>query len=618
MASCSNASGNLPFQHEPLNQSIVPETSMVCIRLIQVLPELSEKDGFIQCIVRHAILPPSKMSYNGKNINAEGTPEEDNTAMDEADYEPEPILLGKNGAPNEPLPSYSCLSYTWGDPNALFTILMNGRPCQVRKNLWDFLGMARTQLDDKTFWIDALCIDQENTAERNVQVQYMGNIFYRATCVIAWLGFDYEISQALLRLNYAAKDETFDPYALYEDPGRRGLSRSIDSDTFAHEYLNPSSSSRSLHEIDDNSVFNESSLSTWDTHDRKHPLNDLSGKVEKVLECITEHEYWTRAWVTQEILLANRAVIVSGFTAHSLMSLARKWRNNVLHHSDKPFENLVDIVLQKKSSRTKTNALSSSGLVNLLHRFRNKDCAIRRDRVYSLLALCQEGKNLIVDYNVSDQEVMRQVLGLRPEAMCFCSAAIVSHALGPWLSSEISDDDKPLVETYMLARTLQSAVCQSCSNWVPFSWTRKKGLVFCLGTNCADLQGHLFLEYTGHLSRSIPTDSNTNSNNSESNDTSTSLPSISPDPCIHVLAQHRETNKSTLLTSPSTFPSAITFTPTPWSNIHLARFTFRGLVMILHRDLATSDLGLSACKNMWPVEGDEASGNSGTGLRFCE
>ena len=37
-------------------------------------------------------------------------------------------------------------------------------------------------------WIDALCINQDDAAERASQVQLMGRVFQDASCVFAWLG----------------------------------------------------------------------------------------------------------------------------------------------------------------------------------------------------------------------------------------------------------------------------------------------------------------------------------------------------------------------------------------------------------------------------------------------
>ncbi|KAH7078935.1 heterokaryon incompatibility protein-domain-containing protein [Paraphoma chrysanthemicola] len=108
--------------------------------------------------------------------------------------------------------TYTCLSYVWGADTTenLRTILVNGREFFVRPNLWDFLDIASrrsardrnigTKKDDRTgfdlasasqcLWIDALCIDQDNTRERNHQVQQMGTIYATAERVIAWFGKD--------------------------------------------------------------------------------------------------------------------------------------------------------------------------------------------------------------------------------------------------------------------------------------------------------------------------------------------------------------------------------------------------------------------------------------------
>jgi len=38
------------------------------------------------------------------------------------------------------------------------------------------------------FWIDALCIDQENVDEKSMQAHRMGTIYGSAVTVVAWLG----------------------------------------------------------------------------------------------------------------------------------------------------------------------------------------------------------------------------------------------------------------------------------------------------------------------------------------------------------------------------------------------------------------------------------------------
>ncbi|KAF2828669.1 hypothetical protein CC86DRAFT_259497, partial [Ophiobolus disseminans] len=67
-------------------------------------------------------------------------------------------------------------------------IEIDGQLHSIRDNLLSFLQVARRKLGFVWFWIDALCIDQINVAQRTRQVQQMGLIFSSATEVIAWLG----------------------------------------------------------------------------------------------------------------------------------------------------------------------------------------------------------------------------------------------------------------------------------------------------------------------------------------------------------------------------------------------------------------------------------------------
>lgn len=94
---------------------------------------------------------------------------------------------------------YSCLSYVWGDASSGKWILLDGQKFWIRRNLFDFLAYARRKpkLRAKWLWIDALSIDQTTVAERNHQVQQMGQIYSGAREVIAWLGSDDTIASFL-------------------------------------------------------------------------------------------------------------------------------------------------------------------------------------------------------------------------------------------------------------------------------------------------------------------------------------------------------------------------------------------------------------------------------------
>ena len=186
------------FHHHPLDHSTQS------IRLVEILPKHLSSSSLVQCVMRPAM------------INAK----------------------------------YVCLSYRWGAPSPCQQVLINNKPFKVRQNLFDFLSMTyENQSSSQFYWIDALCIDQSNMAERNYQVVQMGEIYARAVCVHIWLGSN----QALL------------PFL------------------------------RILQKVEEEWTFRE-----WGIVRSQH--NALES-------FICRNEYWNRAWIVQEIFLA-RAVVV--------------------------------------------------------------------------------------------------------------------------------------------------------------------------------------------------------------------------------------------------------------------------------------------------------------------
>ncbi|KAL6365637.1 hypothetical protein LRP88_01638 [Fusarium phalaenopsidis] len=89
-------------------------------------------------------------------------------------------------------------SYVWGDPTDTKPIKVNGMSTAVTRNLADFLKQTRALLLDiltkgswdkpAIFWADAICINQQDTEERNHQVQLLRSIYSSAPLALAWLG----------------------------------------------------------------------------------------------------------------------------------------------------------------------------------------------------------------------------------------------------------------------------------------------------------------------------------------------------------------------------------------------------------------------------------------------
>jgi hypothetical protein len=86
---------------------------------------------------------------------------------------------------------YNTLSYTWGDPTNTRIIYVNDQEFAVTINLEAALRVLRNKYASEPrlhLWVDAICINQNDTDERNLQVKRMGEIYSQAFRVDVWLG----------------------------------------------------------------------------------------------------------------------------------------------------------------------------------------------------------------------------------------------------------------------------------------------------------------------------------------------------------------------------------------------------------------------------------------------
>lgn len=101
-----------------------------------------------------------------------------------AEKDDDPLSCDMVHLPFGERPKFQALSYRWGAENNPETIMINGARFEVGKNLWDGLHYLRSQGDKTLYWIDALCINQEDVMERNRQLRMMGHIYVRANTVV--------------------------------------------------------------------------------------------------------------------------------------------------------------------------------------------------------------------------------------------------------------------------------------------------------------------------------------------------------------------------------------------------------------------------------------------------
>jgi len=188
------------------------------------------------------------------------------------------IILRTERLTETHIPHYEALSYAWGSRDGLQKIFVGPTTCAkqtlaVTRNLAEALRYLRLKDEHRVMWIDAICVNQKDLAERSKQVKRMANVYGLAFRVVIWLGEGNDRSNMALRT--------------LED-----LSSKVKIDFHAGT-LEPTSL--------------EASEQHWADCNIELPLN-----LEQTLalEALLTRPWFERLWVWQEARLANENSIV--------------------------------------------------------------------------------------------------------------------------------------------------------------------------------------------------------------------------------------------------------------------------------------------------------------------
>jgi Heterokaryon incompatibility protein (HET) len=85
---------------------------------------------------------------------------------------------------------YEAISYEWGEPDRTHCIIVDGCVLGIAESLFYALRDIRHESSDKdrVVWADAISINQDDLAERESQVAFMGSIYSHASRVITYTG----------------------------------------------------------------------------------------------------------------------------------------------------------------------------------------------------------------------------------------------------------------------------------------------------------------------------------------------------------------------------------------------------------------------------------------------
>ena len=98
----------------------------------------------------------------------------------------DPIVCGLHRVKMSSKFRYVALSYCWCEPIFDKSISLNGVKSCVWSNLFDALKRLRKHF--YWVWVDQVCINQQDLAEKSAQVSVMHSIYSRADKVISYLG----------------------------------------------------------------------------------------------------------------------------------------------------------------------------------------------------------------------------------------------------------------------------------------------------------------------------------------------------------------------------------------------------------------------------------------------
>ena len=114
-------------------------------------------------------------------------------------------------------PSYEALSYVWGDASVTQPILLHGKPFEVTRALWIAVQYLRLENWPRIIWVDAICINQEDIAEREQHVCRMAEVYKNALRGLLWMDIPSRAIQhilPLLRRDYPEDENSAVDFAL--------------------------------------------------------------------------------------------------------------------------------------------------------------------------------------------------------------------------------------------------------------------------------------------------------------------------------------------------------------------------------------------------------------------
>ncbi|OAA58001.1 heterokaryon incompatibility protein [Niveomyces insectorum RCEF 264] len=280
------------------------------------------------------------------------------------------------------LPAFEALSYVWGNTAEAHWIACERgtKALRVTRNLLVALQHLRPTANERpadaaqspppppllpvssprALWVDAVCINQGNLAERSQQVQLMHRVYSGAWRVVVWLGpahSDSDRALQMVRRLHAADEATKSEPQLQPQPKPRQT---------APRHISPAE----LLELG---------------------LPPETGVDWTALDALFWRPWFVRMWVVQELAVARDAVVVCGRTSlpFACMQAAALFASRHLLGSVTPVT--YDRVVALVAARINYQCGAAVTLPELLLAFRALRATEPVDKVYALLNVVPHG-----------------------------------------------------------------------------------------------------------------------------------------------------------------------------------------------------------------------------------
>lgn len=274
-------------------------------------------------------------------------------------------------------PQFEALSYFWGTSAKKKTVSVNGHPFNIGNNLHLALRYLRGTHGHRTLWIDAICINQDDYDEQNIQVPLMLKIYEQSWSVTIWLGCSNFLNRRAMRVLRVLLE-------------------------FSHIW--PLGDSRVTTDVWRNAEFNLGQTTGRSARgDRDLRRNWFW---DRVLDSLAFDHFWknawfTRVWILQEAAVCRKTVLKCG---HDEIDWPRLMHYRNWHPEFIPYDAIGPLTARLGRERDVPVDLFTAFAMNEEARATNN-----RDKIYGVLAPVKDDNSIgiKVDYSqkVSDAKV---------------------------------------------------------------------------------------------------------------------------------------------------------------------------------------------------------------------